>query len=192
MLEYIYFWLFSTVAVLCAAGLLTSRHPISGAVNLIGVMLAIAGIYGLLHAPFLGIAQILVYAGAIMMLVVFVIMVLNSAKDRETPRGSSYGRLGFLLAILFALVVLTGISRSKGALDVHEDALGTSAESGYGSAERIGSWLFGFGENASGGYILFEVVGLVLLAAMVGAVLLAKRSLSSPRPADEVAPEGGH
>jgi NADH-quinone oxidoreductase subunit J len=187
MLESIYFWVFSLIAVCCGFGLLTARHPISGAIALVGVMLAIAGIYGLLAAPFLGIAQILVYAGAIMMLVVFVIMVLNSAKDRQTPRGSSFGPLGVILAVLFGLVVLAGLGRSRAALELHPEAV-------TGQAENVGLALFAFsGPAATGWFVLFEVVGLVLLSAMVGAVLLAKRSISSPKPVDEMVPaEGGH
>ncbi|MDA3959283.1 MAG: NADH-quinone oxidoreductase subunit J [Planctomycetota bacterium] len=180
----VYFWLFSLIAVLCGFSLLTARHPISAAVSLIGVMLAISGIYGLLDAPFLGIAQILVYAGAIMMLVVFVIMVLNSAKDRTTPRGSSYSWIGLPLGALMSIVIIAGVGRSAEALTADPDAV-------QGTAQNIGRSLFTFsGDAATGWYVLFEVVGLVLLAAMVGAVVLAKRSLSSIE-ADEPA-EGAH
>lgn len=169
----LYFWVFSLIAVVCGFSLLTARHPISGAVSLIGVMLALAGLYGILDAPFLGITQILVYAGAIMMLVVFVIMVLNTGRDRSTPRGGRYGWAGMMVAVAVALVVAAGVTRSAAALRAEVDpALGTG--------DVFGSALFTFsGAEATGWYVLFEAVGLVLLAAMVGAVLLAKRSLSS-------------
>src|SRR3954470_3000822 len=81
-----YFALFALACILCAGGVLLSKHPLNAAVYLIGVMLGISGIYALLGSPFLGVIQVLVYAGAIMMLVVFVIMVLNRARDHEVPR----------------------------------------------------------------------------------------------------------
>nr|MBA3938277.1 NADH-quinone oxidoreductase subunit J [Planctomycetota bacterium] len=80
-----YFWLFAGIAVLCGLGLLLARHPLNGAIYLIGVMVSLSGIYALLDSPFLAVLQVLVYAGAIMMLVVFVIMVLNQAKDHQIP-----------------------------------------------------------------------------------------------------------
>jgi NADH:ubiquinone oxidoreductase subunit 6 (subunit J) len=81
----LFFWAFTTIAVLCSLGLLISRHPLFGAINLIGVMLSLSGLYALMNSPFLAVLQVLVYAGAIMVLVVFVIMVLNQAKDHKVP-----------------------------------------------------------------------------------------------------------
>src|SRR4051794_4037823 len=80
-----YFAAFALACVLCAGGVLLSKHPLNAAIYLIGVMLGISGIYALIGSPFLGVIQVLVYAGAIMMLVVFVIMVLNRARDHEVP-----------------------------------------------------------------------------------------------------------
>ncbi|MEK7413866.1 MAG: NADH-quinone oxidoreductase subunit J, partial [Planctomycetota bacterium] len=82
----LYFFGLSFVAIVCAIGVLLSRHPLNAAVLLIGTMVSISGIYALLDAPFLAVLQVLVYAGAVMMLVVFVIMVLNRARDASVPR----------------------------------------------------------------------------------------------------------
>lgn len=178
------FWCFAVLAVLTALGVFVARHPITGAVNLVGVMLSLAGIYALLAGPFLAIIQILVYAGAIMMLVVFVIMVLNSARDRSTPHSLPRSLPALVLPALVAGLVVIELRRTAaaGGLAAHPDAP-------YGSAEALGAALFDFSAAGHGWYVLFEAVGLVLLAALTGAVLLAKRSLSSAEP--RAAGDGG-
>lgn len=169
----LYFYVFAIVAVLCALGLIVARHPITGAVSLIGVMLALAGIYSLLQAPFLGVIQILVYAGAIMMLVVFVIMVLNGAKDYSVPR---YGSPIVLSLLCIPILFLVFLSHALG-----DAQLATSvAGSPEGTVQALGAQLFDTGESSRGYYVLFEVIGLVLLSAIVGAVFLSKRDLNSP------------
>jgi len=177
MIAYCYFWLFATLGVLCALGVLFSRHPITGAVNLIGVMLSISGIYALLSGPFLAIIQLLVYAAAIMMLVVFVIMVLNSARDRSTPQSGPGLKLGALLLPALLVVLMVGV--------LVRSELGVDPDARAGSAMALGEAMFAFEADAGGWYVLFEVVGLLLLASLTGAVLLAKHSLSSPKPVDE-------
>jgi len=173
-----YFWIFAGIATLCGCGVLFSRHPIGGAVNLIGVMMSLAGIYALLAGPFLAIVQLLVYAGAIMMLVVFVIMVLGGATDRRTPMAG--------LLFLPALLLAAGVAAL--AIAVHaQSPLVVDATAKPGEIKALGELLFAFGEESGGWYLLFEAIGLVLLAALTGAVLMAKRSLSSPEPAGDVA-----
>ncbi|MHC5067605.1 MAG: NADH-quinone oxidoreductase subunit J family protein, partial [Planctomycetota bacterium] len=167
-MENLYFWIFATVATCCGFGVLTVRHPITAAVNLIGVMLSLAGIYALLNAPFLGIIQILVYTGAIMMLVVFVIMVVGGAHDKSTPRG---GGLPAVVGLVSGLTMVCLVAVVLGRTDLSVDEATV-----HGTAAALGGELFTFADGR-GWYILFEVVGLILLAAMVGAVLLAKRSL---------------
>src|ERR1051325_7644463 len=90
----IYFYLFAAIALICGLLLLTSRHPISGAISLIGDMLRLSGLYAILQSPFIAVLQVLVYAGAIMMLVVFVIMVLNQGKDDVLPRFDRFSLFG--------------------------------------------------------------------------------------------------
>lgn len=165
----IYFIIFACISVLCGIGLLCARHPITGAVNLIGVMLSLAGIYSLLNAPFLGVIQILVYTGAIMMLVVFVIMILNAARDEKTPRMGLSGMLSLIAPCLFLLCMF---------LLLKDVDMGTSvAPVAEGTVQELGQVLFDLDNR--GYYILFEVIGLVLLTAIVGAVMLAKRDLSA-------------
>jgi len=178
MLEQLYFLVFAVIGTFCALGLLIVRHPITGAVNLVGVMLSLAGIYGVLSGPFLGIVQILVYAGAIMMLVVFVIMVLNGARDRRVPSFEPARVLVLALPAAFAYAVITIVLAAE--LPTMFAAEGT--------VENLSGALFDFSHESRGYYVLFEVIGLVLLAALTGAVLLAKRRLDSP--ADRAEDEG--
>ena len=145
-------------------------------------MLALAGIIGILGGPFNGTIQILVYAGAIMMLVVFVIMVLNSAKDNVIPRWDRGALLAFSLPLLFAAIVLYTFSQV---------GLGDGSQGVRGTVEAIAARLFDMSHQGGAYHILFLMVSLVLLVALVGAVLLAKRQLDyNPGEAVEAAQEG--
>ncbi len=179
-----YFALFALVAVGSAIGLLTSRHPLNGALFLVGVMLSMAGVYSLQASPFLGVLQILVYAGAIMMLVVFVIMVLNQAKDHIIPRpdGFAFTLLGLPLAVGIALVWLFTV---KAPVKGDDHAL-------RASVERIAPVLFDTTTAGPGYYLLFELIGVLLLVAVVAAVLLAKRSLDTDSDEEPSTAGDGH
>lgn len=166
----IYFYAFAASALLCAVLLLTTRHPISGALNLIGVMLSLSGLYAILDSPFIAVVQVLVYAGAIMMLLVFVIMVLNHAKDTTVPRFDAATSAVLLLplalgATLVRVLAHSGMHDNPGAV--------------RGDVDSIAAQLFATDAGSQGWYLLFELGGLLLLAAVVGAVLLAKRTLDS-------------
>lgn len=175
----IYFYLFAIIALLCGAGLLVARHPIKGAICLIGVMLSLSGLYAILHSPFIAVLQILVYAGAIMMLLVFVIMVLNQGEDHAVPRFDRSSVLALLLPVLVGALVVATLKRVP---------LANDPGATYGSLQKISAAMFTVGQDSTGYYLLFEIGGLLLLAALVSAVLLAKRSLD--RRADE--PDGSH
>lgn len=183
MIAQVYFGIFAAVAVLCGLAVMLSRHPINGAMSLIGTMVSLAGIYSLIASPFLATLQVLVYAGAIMMLVVFVIMVLNSAKDHTTPVLDGIGLFGLVPAValgaLFARVYV-GLD-AKASVKMNPDAP-------RGDVDAISRTLFGSGLHTGGWALLFLAVGLVLLTAIVGAVLLAKRHLDTP----VATTEGGH
>jgi len=165
-LSTIYFSLFAVIAVLCGGGLIIARHPIKGAICLIGVMLSLSGIYALLHSP-------------------FVIMVLNKAEDHDVPRFDLLSIFGLSVPVLIALVVSSVISSVP---------LRESVTTPYATIETMATTLFATGKASNGWYLLFEVGGLLLLAAVVGAVLLAKRHLDTPIDgADhDVAPVHGH
>lgn len=177
MLGTVYFSIFSAIAVLCALGLLTARHPISGALSLVGVMLSLASIYSLLSSPFLAVVQVLVYAGAIMMLVIFVIMVVNAAKDHAVPRFDGMGFATLILPIALLALLLPVLWKAQPVLE---------ASAVRGTVAATGAELF---DLSRGWYILFEAIGLLLLGAIVGAVALSKRTLDRPETSRPVAKE---
>src|SRR5271163_23665 len=86
MVDTILFLLFAAIAVICGINVVVQTHPISSALSLVGVMGALALIYLQLGGEFIAAAQLIVYAGAIMVLFVFVIMLLNAGKERKLPR----------------------------------------------------------------------------------------------------------
>jgi len=173
MFSTICFFIFAAVSVVSAFALLISKHPINGAMALVLNMLSLAGIYTLVHSTFLGVLQILVYAGAIMMLIVFVIMVLNGAKETRLPRMDKLGICSVLAVFTGALLLFATYCN----VNLQEDVTAIN-----GSVAAVSEHLFDTSSRkeeligVGGGYfILFELTGFILLSAMVSAVLLAKR-----------------
>src|SRR5436853_6830632 len=104
-MDVILFLIFALVAVVCAINVVVQTHPISSALSLVGVMGALAVLYLLLGGEFIAAAQLIVYAGAIMVLFIFVIMLLNAGKERKLPR-----RLWVTYAGVPLLAVLIGLA----------------------------------------------------------------------------------
>ena len=170
MLALIYFIILAVIALGAAVCVFLSRHPLYGALSLVTSMVALAGIYGLVGSPFLGVIQIMVYAGAIMMLVTFVIMVLNGARDSKTPMFDKVSF--FVIPAVLVLAGLVGFALVGAPLAFDETAL-------RGSVALTSRTLFDVAQTGPGYFMLFEVLGLLLLSAMVAAVLLAKKRLGS-------------
>src|SRR6266446_5520770 len=104
-MDAILFLIFATVAVVCAVNLVLQTHPISSALSLIGVMGSLAALYLLLGGEFIAAAQLIVYAGAIMVLFIFVIMLLNAGTEQKAKRSLWVRFLGVpLLVVLLGLV----------------------------------------------------------------------------------------
>jgi NADH-quinone oxidoreductase subunit J len=170
-LQIILFALFASVAVISSVMVVTRRNPVIAALFLILNFGALAGLYLLLAAQFIAVVQIIVYAGAIMVLFLFVIMLLRPEAEKrffeENPRMKWYalGIGGLTLATLVYAIFL-------GTLHIQGNpAPGAVLE--IGKVEAVGSELFS-------GYLLpFEAIGFVLLAATVGAMVLAKKKLDS-------------
>jgi NADH-quinone oxidoreductase subunit J len=164
MIHYLLFFIFAALAVAGALNLLIQKHPIASALSLIVVMGSLAGEYMLLGAEFVAVIQVIVYAGAIMVLFVFVIMLLNAGVEEHEARGSRVAWMfGFpamlSLGILLAWVLL------------RHDTAGAPVPVGamYGSARLIAEQLFK-------PYLLpFEVTSVLILIAIMGAVVLARR-----------------
>ena len=165
-MDVILFLIFAAIAVICGVNVVVQSHPISSAISLIGVMGALAVLYLLLGAEFLAAAQVIVYAGAVMVLFVFVIMLLNAGA--ETRRGRSWiaQLLGLPLVFTFLGLMAYFIQHmSPAAAEVHFGAFK------HGTAQDVGRALFTQ-------YLLpFEVVSVLILIAILGAVVLARKEL---------------
>lgn len=160
------FFLFAAVAVGCAINLILQKHPISSAISLIGVMVSIAVLYLLLGAEFIAAAQVIVYAGAIMVLFVFVIMLLNTGAEEDGPSNAMSNFLG--VPLIFVMVGLV----SYVMLQIAPSAkLVTFGSFTGGKAEDLGILLFTK-------YLLpFETTSVLILIAILGAVVLAMREV---------------
>jgi NADH-quinone oxidoreductase subunit J len=162
----IIFFIFAAIAIFCGISLVVQTHPIASALSLIGVMGSLAVLYLLLGAQFIAAPQLLVYAGAIMVLFVFVIMLLNAGSESQR-RVLGVGKyLGiFLLAALLGL-----LSFIIQAMLPRSDAVTFGGFAGGGPKE-IGRALFTQ-------YLLpFEVTSVLILIAIVGAIVLARKEL---------------
>lgn len=165
-LENILFIIFAVVAVFSAIMMVTRRSPVTSAIYLIVNFLMVAGIYLLLNAQFLAIIQVLVYMGAIMVLFLFVILLLNLQDEKKLIEKITYTKIsGILLSIL--LVCLLGYTVYYGFYGKYPALSPNSVE--IGTAQTLGKSLI---LNYS---FPFEIAGFLLLAAVVGAVVLAKK-----------------
>jgi NADH-quinone oxidoreductase subunit J len=165
-MDYFFFFLFATLAVLCGISVVTRTHPIASAISLVGVMGSLAVLYLLLGGEFIAMAQVIVYAGAIMVLFIFVIMLLNAGGETRPGRSLLVKIVGVPALIAFVGVLgyflATGF---PGAKAVHFGAFKD------GSARAIGRALFQ-------SYLLpFEVTSVLILIAILGAVVLARKEI---------------
>jgi len=159
----ILFYLFAAVAVLAALNVVLQRTPVYSALSLIVVLCALAGLYLLLEAEFLAVIQVIVYAGAIMVLFVFVIMLLNAGHEAPSHRSRMTKWLGAPLigAFLYEMLVVIW--------DQFPPASSPAPPSLDGSPAAIGNLLF---RNYA---LPFEVTSILILVAVLGAVVLAKK-----------------
>lgn len=157
------FILFGGLAIGCAVNVVAQRNPLYCAISLIGVFVSLACLYLMLAAPFIAAVQVIVYAGAIMVLVVFVIMLLNV--EQEERRRT---RIGFLVpaGVLLAALLIGEVSFVLYSVSPNP----TMPATGIGLTSSIGSALFTT-------YLLpFEITSILLLMAIVGAMTLARRT----------------
>ena len=170
MMEALLFAMFSGTAIACALGVVFHRNPVHCALLLVGVLLSLSGLFVLLSAPFIAALQILVYAGAIMVLFLFVVMLLNV--KGETPLLTPGSAKGF--GILFSIIVFVELLWTV-----------LSPTAGPPGAPPTNPLPEGFGSPAAIGRVLyttwiypFEVTSILLLIAVIGAVVLAKRKFA--------------
>ena len=161
------FFYFAGVILLTAALVVASHNPIYSALSLLVMFFHVAGLYVTLHAEFLAAIQIIVYAGAILVLYLFVVMLLNVKRE---VRFHQQGKIAlFLCFTLLAEIILLMIQ--KGGTGLTVSAPTQSASEISGNTEAIGELLYST-------YLFpFEVASLILLVAMVGAVILSKKGI---------------
>ena len=165
------FYVFAGLTALGALGVVAQKNPVYSLVSLVASFFGLSGLYVLLEAPFLAVVQIIVYAGAIMVLFLFVVMVLNVPRedaaewDRSHPLYRPMAvRVGAVFAVLLALELGWALSRTAGL----RAGVG-EARSAVSSIEEIGHSLF------TDYMFAFEVTSILIIVSMVGAVVLARK-----------------
>ena len=164
-MERLLFYVFGGLSAASAVWMITRRSPLASALSLVVALLALAGLYAVLDAQLLFVIQVWVYAGAVMVLVLFVIMLLNLRE--EESRGKAIGLWRVALGGLLALAVAwTAFGPLR---DVQQQAPRVAKD--FGSVASIGEILF------SQYIVHFQILGVLLLAVIVGVVVLAKRRI---------------
>ncbi len=160
------FLLFAFIAVASAISLVVQTHPISSALSLVGVMVSLAVLYLLLGAEFIAAAQIVVYAGAVMVLFVFVIMLLNAGTEHKSSKSPMVKWFGIPLFAVFIGVISFIV---QGMLPKSAPVVfGTFTQ---GGPLEVGRALFT-------AYLLpFEVTSILILIALIGAIVLARKEI---------------
>jgi NADH-quinone oxidoreductase subunit J len=168
-IQNIIFVILSALTLMCALGVVLSKNPIHSGLLLVLTMFSISGHYLLLHAQFVAIVNIIVYAGAVMVLLLFVLMLLNLNKDNEPQKSIMVKIIGTLSAggIMISLVAVSKIFL------VQKSMQGRPIAEDFGYVKSLGALLFT-------DYILpFELASILFLAAIVGAVFLGTRSVEN-------------
>ena len=163
-MDAILFYLFAGLALASALGVVAQRNPLYSAFSLIVTLCSLSAIYGLLGSPFIAVLQIIVYAGAIMVLFLFVLMLLK-VRPEDTSGGGALRTAALVLVTLLALqiggaIVRSGMAQAPLAYDA--------------STHSVASELFNPLRSLRFVYV-FEATSVLILAALVGAVLLAKK-----------------
>ena len=175
--DLILFYAFGAIAVAATLLVIAQSNPIYSVLLLIASFMALAGLYVLLDAPFVAVTQIIVYAGAIMVLFLFVVMLLNAPREDaleasgSTEESTGARALGLVLAMAMAIELVWALNRTR--------ILGFAFPEGRGgtswSVAELGRILFGNYAFA------FEATSILILIAMVGAITLAGRHLTEKR-----------
>jgi NADH-quinone oxidoreductase subunit J len=166
-MDLIVFYLFAFIAVLAALGVIGLRNSVHSALCLALVFVSLAAMYILLNAPFIAAAQVMIYAGAILILFLFVIMLLSPEMESGIGALKSQRWLAALFGIL--LVVELGVVVGRAAIPGVTGRFSPEVLAKVGDTEAVGSMLFT-------DYLLpFEITSMLLLVAVVGVIVLAKK-----------------
>lgn len=169
-IQQILFWTLSVLLIFCALFVVISRNPVHSVMFLIGVFFCISGHYILLNAQFLAVVNIIVYAGAIMVLFLFVIMLMNLNSDTE-PQKSRLVQFAALLSGGALFLVLVAALRTA---DAGQSEVLQTANSEIGLIKNLGRVLF------TDFVLPFEISSVLFLSAMVGAIILGKKESKQP------------
>ena len=177
------FYLFGTIAVIASLLVIAQRNPIYSVLLLVASFGALSGLYVLLDAPFVAAIQIIIYAGAIMVLFLFVVMLLNAPQEQTEFDMRTHPllrpgpmRFGAFLAIAFALELGWALTRGR-----PQGGFGRGTSSTVADIGRVLFTDYAFP---------FEVTSVLILVAMVGAVVLARRGGAPGRPDDRSSTPG--
>ena len=164
-MELVAFYIFASLSVLGGVLMVAHKNPLRGAFALVLSLASVAALFAMLHAEFVFILQILLYAGAIMVLVIFTIMLLNLSKEelQEPP----VGKLRTLIMFVATLIGLIGFIRVLRMLPHEAGPLPDD----FGNIEPVGELML------SSYLYPFEIISVLLLVALVGVVLLAKKTI---------------
>ncbi len=172
--ELIVFIIFGTVSIIGAIAVISFRHPIYSALSLIVTFFSQAGLFVLLGAHFVAAVQVIVYAGAIMVLFLFVIMLLNLGT--LSAKGALTGKLKGVAIILGILLAVEGVYIAVRALKNDTAVASDAAKEAAAALANKPIETYDIGRLLFSDYLLpFEVTSLILLAALIGVIVLVKR-----------------
>jgi NADH-quinone oxidoreductase subunit J len=161
-----FFYLLSAVAVISAILVITRKNPVHSALSLIFTLLSLAGLYLMLYAPFVAGVQIILYAGGIMVLFLFVIMLVNIERSQREEQFNHQWHIGILASLVLGILFVFVYQRGSSIFPVNPVSLPEPM-----NTQQVALALFR-------GYLLpFEVASLLLLVAIVGAVVMAKKRI---------------
>ena len=166
-LEIVLFIIFAAICAVSSVLMITRPNPVISALFLVLNFASLAGLYLILNAQFIAVAQVIVYAGAIMVFFLFVIMLLNPEKEKRFFEEKAKLRIFIIAIVALVLIQIVYIIFLSGPSEVITREVARSVETG--TVENIGKEMFT-------NYILpFEAAGYLLLAATIGALVLAKK-----------------
>jgi NADH-quinone oxidoreductase subunit J len=161
-----FFYLLSAMAVVSALLVITRKNPVHSALSLIFTLLSLAGLYLMLYAPFVAGVQIILYAGGIMVLFLFVIMLVNIERSQREVQFNQQWHVGILASVALGVLFLYVFKRGGSIFPMNPVALPEPM-----NTQQVAMSLFRT-------YLLpFEIASLLLLVAIVGAVVMAKKRI---------------
>ena len=168
------FFYFGSIIVLTAVLVVALRNPVYSVVALLVMFFHIAGLFVTLHAEFLAAVQLVVYAGAILVLYLFVVMILNLQQDDSYQRQVKWGVGLGLLALAEVIAIISKVALPEEPVEGATAAGEMAATAVAGNTETVGKALYTT-------YLFpFEVASLILLVAMIGAIIMAKKGIMEP------------